>query len=64
MARVDTTTLCTMADELVEQMVLTIDVDEVVFEETENGLEVVDKHQELWSRVYDILDNNLNGVQQ
>lgn len=58
---VDTTVLSTMTDELVEQAILTLDEDAIVFEETENGLEVVDKYQELWSRTYDILDNNLNG---
>lgn len=58
---VDATVLSTMTDELVEQAILTLDEDAVVFEETENGLEVVDKYQELWSRIYDILDNNLNG---
>lgn len=60
---VDTTVLSTMTDELVEQAILTLDEDAVVFEETENGLEVVDKYQELWSRTYDILDINLNGEQ-
>lgn len=58
---VDATVLSTMTDELVEQAILTLDEDAIVFEETENGLEVVDKYQELWSRTYDILDNNLNG---
>jgi hypothetical protein len=61
---VDATVLSIMTDELVEQAILTLDEDAVVFEETENGLEVVDKYQELWSRTYDILDNNLNGEVQ
>lgn len=60
---VDTTVLCTLTDELVEQSILTLDEDAVVFEETDNGLEVVDKYQELWCRTYDILDNELNGEQ-
>lgn len=53
--------LSAMADELTEQAILTLDENAVVFEEGENGLEVVDKYQELWSRVYDILNHNLNG---
>jgi hypothetical protein len=52
--------LSAMTDELVEQAILTLDEDAIVFEEGENGLEIVDKHHELWSRVYEILNHNLN----
>lgn len=59
---VDTVTLNITADELTEQIVLFFDQDAVVFAETKDGdLEIKRKYEDIRNRVYDILDNNLNG---
>lgn len=59
---VDTVTLSVTADELTEQIVLFFDQDAVVFAETKDGeLEIKRKYEDIRNRIYDILDNNLNG---
>lgn len=52
-----------LADKLLEAAVLETDQEAVVFEETNNGLEVRDEYQSLRNKIYDILDNELNGEQ-
>jgi hypothetical protein len=53
--------LNTLADKLLETAVLYLNQEAVVFVETENGLEVKEEYQDLRNRIYDILDEEING---
>lgn len=50
-----------LADELLEVAVLEFDQDAVVFTMQDDEVLVREPYQELRNRIYDVLDNNLNG---
>ena len=50
------------ADELTEQIVLSFDQEAIVYAETKEGdLEIKRKYEDIRTRIYDILNNNLSG---